>query len=208
MMEASLKIRLPDTWVSDVCERRSTVIHFQRCIPYGTTGGRSLIEFSEDEDAEGMIEEMRDHPSVERVDVTRTETGKVSALVVNRSCRAGQVLAASDCIMVGAQSLDRGLVRWNLIGGMEGSLLSLVEELRKAGCQVEVERVGSVKDPVVLTKRQEEVLALALQEGYYETPKRIHLTELAKRLHIAPSSLGEVLKRAEKAVIEEHLSSE
>jgi predicted DNA binding protein len=205
MMEASLKLRLPDTWVNDVCERNSTVIHFQQCLPYGTTGGRSLIEFDEGEDAGKIVEDMRKHPTVERVEVSRTDGGKVSATVVNRTCRAGQVLAASDCFMVAAQSLDDGRVRWKVVSGREGSLLSLVEELRKAGCQVEVERVGAIRDEVLLTKRQEEVLALALREGYYETPKRVHLSELAKRLGMAPSSLGEVLKRAERAVIEEHL---
>jgi len=205
MMEASLIIRLPDTWVSDVCIRNGTLINIQRCIPYGTTGGRSLIEFDEGPESDRIIEGIRKHPAIERVEVTRSEGGKVSALVINRSCRAGQLLAASDCIMVSAQSLKDGRVRWKLISGMEGSLQSLVEELRKAGCQVEVERVGTVKAPVVLTKRQEEALALALREGYYESPKRIHLSELARRLNIAPSSLGEMLKRAEKAVIEEHL---
>jgi predicted DNA binding protein len=205
MMEASLLIRLPDTWVSDVCRRTGTVIHFQRCLPYGSTGGRSLIEFDEGSDADRVVEEIRKHPSIERVEISRSEGGRVSALVVNHTCRASQILSASDCFMVAAQSLEDGRVRWKLISGRDGSLQSLVEELRGTGCQVEVERVGPVRDEYVLTKRQEEVLAMALREGYYETPKRIHLSELAKRLKIAPSSLGEVLKRAEKAVIEEHL---
>ena len=208
MMEASLIIRLPDTWVSDVCGATRAVIHFQRCVPYGEEGGRSLIEFDDSEDAEMVVDAIRKHPSIERVEVSRTDGGRVSAMVMNRTCRAGQVLAASDCFMVGAQSLDDGRVKWKLISGKEGSLQSLVEELRGAGCEVEVERVRAVRDESVLTKRQEEVLALALKEGYYETPKRIHLSELAKRLKIAPSSLGEVLKRAEKAVIEQHLDLE
>ena len=205
MMEASLIIRLPDAWVSDVCGATGAVIRFQRCLPYGSEGGRSLIEFDEGEDADRVVDAIRRHPSIERVEVSRTDGDRVSAMVMNRTCRAGQVLATSDCFMVAAQSLDDGRVRWKLISGREGSLQSLVEALRGAGCEVEVERVGVVRDESLLTKRQEEVLALALREGYYETPKRIHLSDLAKRLNIAPSSLGEVLKRAEKAVIERHL---
>lgn len=206
MMEASIVIRLPDAWVNEVCKHSSTVIRFQQCLPYGSTGGRSLIEFDEGEDASKMVENIRKHPTVERVEVSTTEGGRVSATVVNRTCHAGQVLAASDCFMVAAQSLADGRVRWKVVSGREGALLSLVQALRDKGCEVEVKRVGATKDEVVLTKRQEEVLALALREGYYETPKRIHLSDLAKRLGMAPSSLGEVLKRAERAVIEEHLA--
>lgn len=206
MMEASLVLRLPDTWVNDLCTHSGTVVRFQRCLPYGSTGGRGLIEIDGGEDADRMIEDLRRHPSVERVEVCRTEGGKVSATVVTSTCRAGQALAASDCFMIGAQSLDDGRIRWKVVSGGKGSLLSLVEALREAGCEVEVERVGTIRDEAVLTKRQEEVLSLALREGYYETPKRIHLTDLAKRLGMAPSSLGEILKRAERTVIEQHLS--
>jgi predicted DNA binding protein len=208
MMEASLLIRLPDTWVTEVCEHSNAVIHFHRCLPYGSTGGRSLIELEGCEDAAQAIEDIRKHPAVERVEVSSTEGEKISATVVNRTCPAGQALAASDCFMVAARSLDDGRVRWRVVSGKEGSLNSLVEELRAAGCGVEVERVGGIRDESLLTKRQEEILALALKEGYYETPKRVHLSELAKRLGVAPSSLGEVLKRAERAVIEEHLGRE
>ncbi|MDW5562115.1 MAG: helix-turn-helix domain-containing protein [Methanomassiliicoccus sp.] len=205
MMEASLIIELPDTWMSDICGRHKTTIHIQRCLPYGSTGGRSLIEIDEGEDPGMIVGEIQKHPAVERVEITRTDGGKVAATVVNRTCRAGQILAASDCFMVGAQSLDGGRVRWKLITGREGSLQALVDELRRAGSRVDIERVRAIKDKSILTRRQEEVLSLALREGYYDMPKRVHLSQLAKRLGISPSSLGELLKRAERTVIEEHL---
>lgn len=203
MMEAILIVRLPDTWVSGLCSR--TTIQFRRCLPYGTTGGRSLIEIEEGEEGRSLIEEIRKHPSVERVEVSCAEGGRISATVLNRTCRASQLLAASDCFMLGATSLEDGRVRWRLVSGREGSLLSLVDSLRDAGCQVEVERVRTVSEENVLTRKQEEALALALKEGYYDVPKRIHLAKLAEMLDSSPSSLGEMLKRAEKAVIEEHL---
>ncbi len=207
MMEAALIVRLPDTWVSEVCNRRDTVIQFHRCIPYGEHGGRSLIEFNEGEtEAREMIAEISRHPSVERVEVSRSDGGKISATVVNRNCRASQVLASSDCFLVSAQSLSDGRVRWRLVTGREGSLKSLVNALRDSGCEVEVERVRSINDDNILTKRQEEVLAVALREGYYESPKRIYLVGLAKMLQVSPSTLGEILKRAERTVIDDYLS--
>jgi len=207
MMEASLIILLPDTWVPKVCSHRNTAIHFHQCVPYGEHGGRSLIELGEDEaEARTIVDEIRKHPSVERVEISRTECGTISATVVNRSCKASRVLASSDCFLVSAQSVKEGRVRWRLVTGREGSLNSLVQELRRSGAEVEVERVRSLGDKQILTKRQKEVLEIALREGYYETPKRIYLAGLSEMLGVSPSTLGETLKRAERLVIEDYLN--
>jgi predicted DNA binding protein len=206
MMEAALLVHLPGTWVSEVCNKFDTAIQFHRCVPYGQNGGRSLIEFDNgEEEAREMIEEIRKHPSIERVEVSRTDGGKISATVVNRNCRACQVLAVSDCFLVSAHSLSDGRVRWRLVTGQEGSLRSLVSALKDSGCDVEVERVRSLSHDNILTKRQEEVLAVALREGYYESPKRIYLAGLSKVLQVSPSTLGEILKRAERSVINNYL---
>ena len=207
MMEAALLVRLPGTWVSEVCNKFDTVIQFHRCVPYGQNGGRSFIEFEDGEEkALAMIEEIRKHPSIERIEVSRTDGGKISATVVNTNCRACQVLAASDCFLVSAHSLSDGRVRWRLVTGREGSLRSLVSELRDSGCGAEVERVRSLTDDHLLTKRQEEVLAVAFKEGFYESPKRIYLAGLSKKLQVSPSTLGEILKRAERSVISDYIS--
>lgn len=208
MMEASLLVHIPCTWVSEVCCKFDTVIQFHRCVPYGQKGGRGLIEFDDGEvEAMAMIEEIRRHPSIERVEVSRTGGGKISATVVNRNCCASQVLAASDCFLVSAHSQRDGRVRWQLVTGREGSLQSLVDALKTSGCEVEVERVRSLSDDSILTKRQEEVLAVALREGYYESPKRIYLVGLSKILQVSPSTLGEILKRAERTVISNYLGN-
>ncbi len=205
MMEASIVVRPPDTWVSALCTCGDKSVQFRNCLPYGNKGGRGLIEFDDDMDNSGLIEKIRNHPSVERVEISRTDDGRISASVINHSCLASQALAASDCFMQSAYSMGEGKVRWKLVTGKEGSLLSLVKSLRDAGCETEVEWVRSLRETNLLTKRQDEVLRTAVKEGYYEMPKRIYLDGLAKKMKVRPATLGEILKRAEKAIIEDYL---
>jgi predicted DNA binding protein len=207
MMEASIVVRPPDTWVSSLGISGDKSVQFRTCLPYGNKGGRGLIEFDDDVDNEGLIEKIRIHPSVERVEVHRTDDGRISASVINHSCCASQALAASDCFLMSAYSMGEGKVRWKLVTGMEGSLLSLVKSLRDAGCETEVEWIRAIRESNLLTKRQEEVLRTAVKEGYYEIPKRIYLEGLAKKMKVRPSTLGEILKRAEKAIIEDYLEN-
>ena len=52
-----------------------------------------------------------------------------------------------------------------------------------------------------LTKKQMEVLELAVNRGYYDEGTDITLKELADEMDIARSTIGEHLKRAESEVL-------
>jgi predicted DNA binding protein len=70
--------------------------------------------------------------------------------------------------------------------------------------QVQVLAVyDSEKDEgTVLTRRQSDVLHKAIEEGYFEVPRRVTLTALAGKLGVAPSSLSEMLAVVEKKLLE------
>jgi len=69
------------------------------------------------------------------------------------------------------------------------------------GLNARVLRVSKVVGEEPLTVRQEQVLVAALESGYFDYPRKVRLSELAKRLNISPSTLDEVLRRAERNVL-------
>lgn len=82
-------------------------------------------------------------------------------------------------------------------------LSELGDQLRAIGLPFEVESIrGSVDAEALLTDRQRELLVAASEQGYYDTPRRCSLTELAESVGIAKSTASETLHRAEAAVIE------
>lgn len=54
-----------------------------------------------------------------------------------------------------------------------------------------------------LTDEQRQTLQLALEEGYFEVPRRINLTELAAQLGISDSAVSQRLRRAITTVLTE-----
>lgn len=56
-----------------------------------------------------------------------------------------------------------------------------------------------------LTERQEEAVRKALDAGYYEVPRKVSLTELAKEMELSPSSLSELLRRGERCILSGYL---
>ncbi len=52
-----------------------------------------------------------------------------------------------------------------------------------------------------LTRRQMEILALAVALGYYEVPRRLNLRDLAERVELSPAATSELLRRGERLII-------
>jgi predicted DNA binding protein len=59
-----------------------------------------------------------------------------------------------------------------------------------------------------LTDRQRWLLHEAMERGYYDTPRRITLVELADELGIAKSTCSETLHRCEGRVMEQFVDGD
>jgi predicted DNA binding protein len=86
-------------------------------------------------------------------------------------------------------------------------LSALGDTLDKLGISYTLDRVTEEPetDDPVLTDRQRRLVEDARERGYYDTPRRITLTELAEELDLAASTCSEVLHRAEERLVKEHL---
>ena len=58
----------------------------------------------------------------------------------------------------------------------EDEVKKLVTRLRKAKCEVELSKLTPIDDREVLTGRQEEIIMMAFEMGYFETPRKVKLS--------------------------------
>jgi predicted DNA binding protein len=61
-------------------------------------------------------------------------------------------------------------------------------------------KIGQYQRHKVLTNRQANLLKILYQNGYYEIPRQISLTNLAGKLKISPSALSESILRLHKSI--------
>ena len=57
-----------------------------------------------------------------------------------------------------------------------------------------------------LTEKQQEAISLAFRLGYFDTPRKISVNELAAKLGLASSTLAVHLRRAERRLLAEVLN--
>jgi hypothetical protein len=83
-------------------------------------------------------------------------------------------------------------------------LSQLKDELDATGLTYEVVSVTQSAAPTdLLTDRQRRFMTEALKQGYYDTPRRCSLTDLADVLAVSKSTASVVLHNAEETIIKE-----
>jgi predicted DNA binding protein len=88
-------------------------------------------------------------------------------------------------------------------------LAAFRDELEAGDIEYRLVRVASADDEsTLLTTPQRVVVELALDRGYYETPRACTLTELAAQLAVDKSVVSRLLHRAEGRLVRAHLTEE
>ncbi|WP_198662078.1 helix-turn-helix domain-containing protein [Halorussus litoreus] len=96
-----------------------------------------------------------------------------------------------------------GRAAWELTTSSD-RLSELGEHLDEAGIEYDIESVveiGSSEADRLLTPRQHEVLAIAIDEGYYAVPREATLTDVAETLGVSKSTCSDILHRCESSII-------
>ncbi|HIH01726.1 TPA: hypothetical protein HA259_06600 [Thermoplasmata archaeon] len=198
---------MPDNWISEMCSTEDVTIRVLRCAPKNGRGGQSLlrIEGSETVSEESIASHVRAVDPESEISFSRNGSGRFIASVDMRSCQTCRILGDSDCLLDSAVSRPDGGIQWNIIAPNGAALTRLVEDLKRSGAQVVVEKVKVLRTARELTVEQEKVLQTAFDLGYYDIPKKIRLEDLAKRLNVSKATLDVVLRRAQRKVVASHI---
>jgi hypothetical protein len=134
---------------------------------------------------------------------------RASGIVVTKAspvCKAVSSMMGfcTNCSMV-AGSENGGPAKWHVVFPGKTSLKSFLAELRRQGIDASVTEVGKQTRNRSLTFEQERAVGLAEESGYFRFPREASLKDLSKTMGISPSTLDEVLRRAESKIIADHV---
>ncbi len=167
-------------------------------------GVQELFEITSAPDlSEKILEYLRQDDYVYDVDVIKGKAGRLIGSLKTRKCTACRTFASATCFLVSGTTKPDGKLEWVLLGS-DTMVKSLLKDLEEEGVVAEVIRISELVETEELTARQESILQIALEKGYFEFPKKITLRKLAKVLDISPATLTEILRRGQKRLLQEH----
>lgn len=205
MKEATLLVKPPHTWIRGIVSKYPATVKLLDCRAVEGSGGvHELFEVSIDpKHIDALLKDLRGDPYVYQVDAIETKKGLVMGSLKTRKCTACRSFATSECFLVSAKSTPEGLVEWKVLSSGDG-LKKLLKNLEEGGVEADIQSIIELSDESALTHRQEEILQIALEKGYFDYPKKIDIAELARLLGISKPTLSEILRRGQKKILAEH----
>ncbi|HEV2165940.1 MAG TPA: helix-turn-helix domain-containing protein [Thermoplasmata archaeon] len=166
--------------------------------------GRTMMEVSlhspEPRDWGG---ELRSLSSVEEVEVIDVSPEATVCRVTFRGSTYIPLLRRLRILRRFPFPVHRGVATWTVVGPAD-KVHVLLRRLagRAPAVRLVAIRYGPVRDGLaLLTLRQQEILDRAMEEGYFEVPRRISLTRLAPQLGVAASTLSVTLAVIERKIV-------
>lgn len=148
-----------------------------------------------------VAKELATLDTVHEVEVLEAGEDRATLRVTADACPLTRAAQAAGVTPEFPFPVREGRDRWTLIGTKAKARVFL-EALQDHGTEHEVVYSGRVPTDRVLTRRQREILDAAVEEGFYDYPRQITLTELADRLGLAKSTVSQILMSIEKEIFD------
>ena len=208
MTVGRLRLTLPEGyWAGDVSrEHPEATLRVLAATTGGDTGAELVSIIASDLDP--VVGSIADHETLSNADVIARSDREATVrfdiarpLVFRAAARAGLPIEPPVVLAEGEATLD--------VPGGRGRFSEFCRRLDAADIECDVESVGrGDRSERTLTDRQRELIDTAIDLGYYDTPRRCSLPELAEHVGIAKSTCCETLQRAESRLIKQWLDVE
>lgn len=206
LIEAELSVKIPKMWITEMSGRHDVSIRVVNRRKSGKQGVRDLVEITgEQEELEEILRELAHEPWVKSFDLDFVEAGKLMGEVVTHKCLACSLLSSTHSHLVSASGQKDGKVLWRVMTSSRDEIKTLVKRLRKAKFEAELIKLAPIDSREVLTQRQEEIIMMAYERGYFETPRKIKLKDLSDMTGVSQATLSEILRKGQKKIVVDYL---
>ncbi len=120
-------------------------------------------------------------------------------------CRAAKD-ATTICLECPLNS-EAQVASWRLVARKASDLRQVLANLERVGIRTRIEETIPLEPRTTLTAKQRQIVTKAVALGYFQFPRRISLSELAKSFGISSSALSETLRAAERRIMEDALAA-
>ncbi|MFO7797893.1 MAG: helix-turn-helix domain-containing protein [Promethearchaeati archaeon] len=199
---ATIKIEFPKgIWISDLFEKfydiQMEILYF---LPYDLEKsiGNAVVEIMH-YDIELIIEEIKNHSSVMEFSLIEREENRIKFNVKTMDPYLLYGVIKCGVLVDFPVNVEDGFAYWDLISTRAriDKMLTMFEEM---GIDFELLRIGNTSINLEdeghrLSLEEIEILEKAIDEGFFDVPRKISLEELANELGKSKSTLSVILRK-------------
>jgi predicted DNA binding protein len=206
MREALLNLDIPGNWMGEMARKYDAEIHMLSAVPAGKLKIRGLLEIlAKEEDLDGIINDIENNPNIKEKEIKAIDMGKLLAAVTLENYLDPSIMVDANCFILSNKIMKNGKTEMRLIVTSGEHLQEIMTKLKGIGCTVALKKISSISIHRFLTEREETILHVAYQKGYFDYPKKVGIRELADVFKISPSTLSESLRRGQRKILQRYM---
>ncbi len=206
MLEVRLLVDDPENWIKSVAESGRVRIMDVKAPRLGLT--ENFVELaSEKMTPQELLSHLRKSDGVVRSDLSKVDKNRVVGTVTTHDCPVCSTFAGLDCFLVSASTKENGKMEWRVFVSSESGLRALCRRLDRNNVDYKILEMTHHMQKRQITSRQEDLMRIAFDLGYFEFPKRINLEGLSEKLGISIGTLSEILRRGERNILSKYFGS-
>jgi predicted DNA binding protein len=194
----------PENEFASVARTHGVTVSVTDCRPFNKKGMTMLLDIEGSPDAvRAAVSSLRKMRGVRQA-FEGQENGERTPLLVVLD-RPGICRASSDAAIICLEcpfSSNGDPALWRFIARRTSDLRQIMTNLGHEGIQARIEDVSPLDQKETLTGRQKEIMATAMAKGYFDFPRKISLTGLSQLVGVKPSTLSEILRSAERRIMQ------
>jgi predicted DNA binding protein len=205
MLEAVLQCPQPHSWIEIAANRYSATVEIldSKALPNDSVEHLFDVQVRPDL-TDDLLAALRRDVDLVKIETVKSKSGHVYGSATSLRCTVCMDVARSKCFLASVEITSEG-ARWTVIGNND-SFRELLAALERDKIPFEVKMKRNLGDTELLTGRQEQLLAIAFERGYFDFPKKVGLEELAALADVKTSTLAEILRRGQKKILGEYLA--
>jgi predicted DNA binding protein len=203
MIEAHLLVDTPQNWVKAMNQGHSALVKIMDAKPSAIAPAvQDFVEISSNKvSADQLISTLSSSKDIKDVDLVRLGPHTVMGTITTQNCPVCSTLTGLNCSLLSAVTREDNKMEWRLLLSGNDTLKKVTDRLDSQHIGFKILQLAHLNNVKDLTARQEQIVKMALEMGYFEFPKKIRLEELSARLGISAGTLSEILRRAEKNIL-------
>ena len=206
MLEATLEGRQPHKWMEIAVGGYSAKVEILDSKMPTPDTVQHLFDIQVKPDLmDEVVQAMRKDGDLAGLEIIRSKNGHVYGSAASSRCTVCKEVAKSKCFLSSVSVVSRERAHWTVLGN-DDSFSDLIRSLERKRITFEVRMQKRLEDTDLLTTRQEQILSIAFERGYFDFPKRAGLKELASETGIKTSTLAEILRRGQRKILGEYLT--
>lgn len=206
MIEAVLSTRPSCRWPSKIRQMGATA----RILEHHTTeDGRSLSELVKittlETNIDTILKVIRSDFNIQEVVPMGYHGASLFVSIRGVSCDSCRIATtAQRCFLTSTVVNEEGRMEMRIFASGKSPIRALLADLRRAKVDVYIKTILSIGRRGGLTQRQEQVSRMAVENGYFDYPRRVNLEKLAYMADASPSTISEIMRRVERKVFDHY----